>query len=79
MIPRVVVDTNVLIRAVLGKGGGDSREVLRRCLKGRARPLLGVALFTEYEDVFGRADVMKKCPPDAQGAAGIAGSLPVRL
>jgi uncharacterized protein len=61
-IPRVVVDTNVLVGPALSKGGGDNREVLRRCLNGEAKPLLGVALFTEYEDVFGRDDLMMMCP-----------------
>ena len=61
MILRVVVDTNVLVGAFLSKGGGDNREVLRRCLEGQVQPLLGVALFNEYEDVLGRELLMKKC------------------
>lgn len=60
--PRIVVDTSVLVAAVLSKGGGDSREVIRRCLLRKVRPMIGVALFTEYEDVFGRETPMKKCP-----------------
>jgi uncharacterized protein len=59
---RVVVDTNVLIGALLSKQGGDNREVLRRCLTGLAKPILGVALFTEYEDLLGRTELLKKCP-----------------
>ena len=59
---RVVVDTNVLVGAALSKSGGDNREVLRRCLRGELKPLLGVALFAEYEDLFNRFDVMKLCP-----------------
>ncbi|CAN5848009.1 putative toxin-antitoxin system toxin component, PIN family [soil metagenome] len=62
MIPRVVVDSNLLIGAVLSKGGGDNREVLRRCLQGLAKPVLGVALFSEYEDLLGREKLMKECP-----------------
>lgn len=61
-IPRVVVDTNVLVGAFLGTRGGENREVIRRCLKRRALPVLGVALFTEYEDVLSRKELMKKCP-----------------
>jgi uncharacterized protein len=64
--PRVVVDTNVIVGAVLSKGGGDNRNVIRRCLNGLAQPLVGVALFNEYEDVFGRQDLMKKCPLSAK-------------
>lgn len=62
MIPRVVVDTNVLVGAFLNKAGGDNREVIRRCLKREAQPVLGVALFSEYEDVLSRDNLMKKCP-----------------
>lgn len=62
MIPRVVVDTNVLVSAFLSKGGGDNREVIRRCLKRQAQPVLGITLFSEYEDVLGREKLMKKCP-----------------
>jgi predicted nucleic acid-binding protein len=56
------VDTNVLIGAVLSKGGGDNREVLRQCFLGLAQPIMGIALFCEYEDLFGRAELMKQCP-----------------
>jgi putative PIN family toxin of toxin-antitoxin system len=62
IIPRVVVDTNVVVGAFLSKSGGDNREVIRRCLKREAQPVLGVKLFSEYEDVLGRAELMKKCP-----------------
>jgi len=61
-IPRIVVDTNVLVGALLSKADGDNREVVRRCLKREAQPLLGVTLFSEYEDVLGRDNLMKKCP-----------------
>lgn len=49
----LVVDTNVLVGALL-RGGGASRRVLRGCLSGAYRPLMGVALFTEYEDLLAR-------------------------
>ena len=47
---RIVVDTNVLVSAILSPDGA-AREVLRRCLAGHARPLVGNALFLEYEEV----------------------------
>ncbi len=50
----VVIDTNVLVSALLG-GGGMSRRVLRACLAGELQPVLGPALLSEYEDVFSRA------------------------
>lgn len=49
----IVLDTNVFVSA-LRSDGGASREVVRRCLQGRYRPLFGNALWLEYEDVLGR-------------------------
>jgi putative PIN family toxin of toxin-antitoxin system len=53
MIP-VVIDTNVFV-AGLRKGGGISREVLRRTLEGKYLPLFGNALWLEYEELLGRS------------------------
>ena len=44
------MDTNVLVSAVHSPDGA-AREVLRQCLAGAAQPLIGNALFLEYEDV----------------------------
>ena len=49
----IVLDTNVFVSALRSEGGA-SREVVRRCLQGRFRPLFGNALWLEYEDVLGR-------------------------
>lgn len=56
----IVVDTNVLVSAFLGPGGA-SREVLRRALGGRYRPLIGAALFAEYEAVLEREALFEGC------------------
>ena len=56
---RIVVDTNVLVGACLGTGAANA--VIAACLKGRCVPLIGNALFNEYEDVFKRSDLFKKC------------------
>ena len=61
MVDRIVVDTNVLVSAVLSPDGA-AREVLRRCLIGRARPLIGNALFLEYEDVLSRRALFAAAP-----------------
>jgi putative PIN family toxin of toxin-antitoxin system len=53
-MPTVVIDTNVLVAALL-RGGGSARAVLRACLRGQYQPVLGPALLAEYEDVLGRA------------------------
>jgi len=50
----VVLDTNVLVAALL-RGGGTTRAVLRACLRGQYQPVLGPALLAEYEDVLGRS------------------------
>lgn len=50
----VVVDTNVLVAALL-RGGGSGRAVLRACLRGQYAPVVGPALLAEYEDLLGRA------------------------
>lgn len=52
----VVIDTNVLVAALL-RGGGLARQVLRACLRGHYQPVLGPALLAGYEDVLGRVDL----------------------
>lgn len=56
---RIVVDTNVLLGACLGTGAANA--VIAACLKRQCVPLIGNALFNEYEDVFGRDDLFKNC------------------
>ena len=58
---RVVVDTNVLVAAACSSTGA-SREVVRRCLLGRWEPLIGQALFAEYEAVLSRSDLFAGSP-----------------
>lgn len=52
----VVLDTNVLVAALL-RSGGTGRAVLRACLRGQYQPVLGPALLAEYEDVLGRSEL----------------------
>ena len=56
----IVVDTNVFISALMGRGG-HSRRVLRACLKGEYIPLMGTKLFLEFESVIGRETLFQKC------------------
>ena len=49
-----MLDTNVLVAALL-RDGGSARAVVRACLRGHYRPVLGPALLAEYEDVLGRS------------------------
>jgi putative PIN family toxin of toxin-antitoxin system len=57
METRIVVDTNVFIGACLGAGAAAS--VVRLCLTGQLRPLMGAALLAEYEDVLSREELMQ--------------------
>ena len=52
----VVVDTNILVGALL-RGGGSARAVLRACLNSKYQPVIGPALLAEYEDVLSRAEL----------------------
>lgn len=58
---RIVVDTSVFVSALLGPGGA-SRQVIRECLRGRAEPLMGAALFAEYEALLARETLFGQSP-----------------
>jgi len=57
----VVVDTNVMVSALL-KPDSAPRNVLRSCLDGRVTPLMGNALLSEIEAVYGRDSLFKQSP-----------------
>lgn len=61
MFPRIVVDTNIFIEAILSPSG-ENREVIKACLLKKVVPLMGAALFHEYEDLLSRAELMAKSP-----------------
>jgi len=52
---RIVVDTNIFLGACLGAGSASA--VIAACLRGQAVPLMGNALFNEYEDVLARTEL----------------------
>ena len=54
------IDTHVRLGACLSARAPS--RVIAACLQGRCLPLMGNALFHEYEDVFGRADLFERCP-----------------
>ncbi len=62
MVTKIVVDTNVFVSVLIGREGSAAREVLRRCLQGNYQPLMGNALFAEYQDVMNRDEIKAKCP-----------------
>jgi putative PIN family toxin of toxin-antitoxin system len=57
----IVIDTSVFISALIGHKG-PSRELIRRCIQGQYQPLMGNALFLEYEAVIGRDEILRQCP-----------------
>lgn len=59
--PRIVVDTNVFV-AALTSGVGSNRQVIRACLTQSVVPLMGMALFHEYDSVVSRSAVAARCP-----------------
>ncbi len=61
METKIVVDTSVFISSLIS-AKGSSREVIRRCLRQEYQPLMGNALFSEYESVMNREEVKAKCP-----------------
>jgi putative PIN family toxin of toxin-antitoxin system len=60
MAPRIVLDTNVFVSALLGPRGA-SRALVRACLMGIYQPLMGTALFLEYEAVMDREALFARC------------------
>ncbi len=56
----IVLDTSVFISALLGPSGA-SRAVLRACLKRQVHPLMGTALFLEYESLMARETLFTRC------------------
>jgi len=58
-VATLVLDTNILVAALLRAGGG-ARSVLRACLEGHYQPVIGPALLAEYEDVMSRAALFEK-------------------
>jgi putative PIN family toxin of toxin-antitoxin system len=61
MTIKTVVDTSVFVSALIGPSG-PSREVIRRALQGDLLPLMGNALFFEYESLIRRESVLAQCP-----------------
>ena len=59
----IVVDTNVFVGALKGESGAN-RRIVRFCLEGRIEPLMGTALFAEYESVLARRGLFRDCPLD---------------
>lgn len=62
MVSKIVIDTNVLIGALVGKKYGANRKLIELCFKGKFQPLINNTLFVEYEDVASRDEIIIKSP-----------------
>jgi len=74
MVKAIVIDTSVIVSALIGKRG-PGREVLRKCLHGEYKPLISNALFSEYEDVSKRKQIMDVCPLTSKEIAELLNAL----
>jgi putative PIN family toxin of toxin-antitoxin system len=74
MAIKIVVDTSVFISALISSKG-SSRELIRRCLNGEYEPLMGNALFSEYESVIHREEIIAKCPLTSEEISALLASL----
>lgn len=59
-----MIDTSVLVGALISPAG-QNRFVLRACLEGTLKPLIGHSLFLEYEDVLSRPTLFRSSPLSA--------------
>lgn len=59
MAEKVVVDTNIFVSAIMNSDGAP-RQIIRLCLEKTLLPLMGNALFSEYEDVCGRRELFDR-------------------
>ena len=66
----IVLDTSVFVSACF-RTGSASRAVLRLCLERRCMPLMGEALYAEYEAVLGRERLFRDCALDERERAAL--------
>jgi putative PIN family toxin of toxin-antitoxin system len=59
MATAVVVDTDVFVSALLGAGAAN--RLIAGCLGGQFQPLMGAALYAEYESVTERDRLFAGC------------------
>ncbi len=61
MSNKIVIDTNVLVGALIGQESSANRKLIELCLKGEFQPLISYTLFSEYEDLINRPSILKLC------------------
>jgi putative PIN family toxin of toxin-antitoxin system len=58
-VPRIALDTDVLVAAMLGAGAAS--RLVGAVLEGRFEPLMGPALHAEHEAVLARERLLARC------------------
>jgi predicted nucleic acid-binding protein len=58
-VPRILLDSDVLVAAMLGAGAAS--RLVGAVLEGRFEPLMGPALYAEHEAVLGRDRLFARC------------------
>jgi putative PIN family toxin of toxin-antitoxin system len=58
-VPRIALDTDVLVAAMLGAGAAS--RLVGAVLEGRFEPLMGPALYAEHEAVLARGRLFARC------------------
>ncbi len=58
-VPRIALDTDVLVAAMLGTGAAN--QLIGAILEGRFELLVGAALYTEHEAVLARDRLFARC------------------
>ncbi len=74
MATTIVIDTSVIISALIGQKG-SSREIFRKTLLSEYKPLISNALFQEYEDVTNRERIRSLCPLSSNEIAELLNAL----
>lgn len=69
-----VIDTNIFISALM-KADTTPRQVLRYCLQGGVLPLIGNALYLEYEEVANRKSLFNNSSVTQQERDALFNSL----
>ena len=60
-MPKVVIDTNVIVSALISGRGSYSRKIIEKVFTNEITPLMGEALFNEHIEVANRRDIFKSC------------------
>ena len=62
---KIILDTNIFVAAILSPDG-TCRRILRHVLSGDTYPIMGDALYYEYEDVLDRDELFRDCAIDRE-------------